>query len=450
MYWEQAIQQAARTDIGLRRQNNEDALAVHLCGDPVEWHRRGHLLIVADGMGGHAVGELASQIAVETIPHSFLKSKEGDAKTALARAIVEANSRIHEKGTQNQDFLNMGTTCTALALTPRGAIIGHVGDSRAYRLRRDRVDQLTFDHSLEWELERRHGNSRAAVDLSQHRNIITRSLGPERVVDVDIEGPFIVLPGDSFVVCSDGLSNQVTDEEIGAVVRELSPEKSARLLIHLANIRGGPDNSTVIVARVGELPANVAPPPELADDEEDSAMDWSWLAGFWLLAMLFVAGVAVFLFRNAIAGASLSALSGMGLVALSILALKRGQQLETQYTEDSRTNLWRPHRTAVALSSRELYERLTQIEVELQTAARTDGWKVSWSDHASAMGGARTAAREKRFARAVDELGRAIDALMTGVPRTADEGGAKDKNGGRGEKEERSNGAASPQRRPAS
>ncbi|CAK9069542.1 Uncharacterized protein SCF082_LOCUS34797, partial [Durusdinium trenchii] len=95
---------------------------------------------------------------------------------------------------------------------------------------------------------------------------------------------------------------------------------------------------------------------------------------------------------------------------------------QTQYAEDSRTNLSRPHRTAVALSSRDLYDRLTQIEVELQTAARTEGWNVSWSEHASAMGGARTAAREKRYARAVDELGRAIDALMTGVPRTADEG----------------------------
>ena len=449
MYWEQAIQHAARTDIGLRRQNNEDALAVHLSGNPVEWHRRGHLLIVADGMGGHAVGELASQIAVETVPHSFLKSKEGDAKTALIRAIVEANSRIHEKGTQNQDFLNMGTTCTALALTPRGAIIGHVGDSRAYRLRRDRVDQLTFDHSLEWELERRHGNARGSMDLSQHRNIITRSLGPERLVDVDIEGPFIVLPGDCFVLCSDGLSNQVSDEEIGAVVRELSPEKSARLLIHLANIRGGPDNSTVIVARVGELPANVAPPPELVDEDEDTTMDWSWLAGFWLLAMLFVAGVAIFLFRNAVAGASVSALSGIGLVALSILAVRRGQQAQTQYAEASRTNLSRPHRTAVALSSRDLYDRLTQIEVELQTAARTDGWNVSWSEHASAMGGARTAAREKRYARAVDELGRAIDALMTGVPRTADEGNNNQGAGSSG-KAGQTNGAASPQSRPAS
>ena len=117
MYWEQSVQWDAATDIGLRRQNNEDSHCVHLCRDEAQWRRCGHLFVVADGMGGHAVGELASRIAIETVPHTFLKSAASDPRKLLQEAILAANHAIHERGTQNVDFLHMGTTCTVLALT---------------------------------------------------------------------------------------------------------------------------------------------------------------------------------------------------------------------------------------------------------------------------------------------------------------------------------------------
>src|SRR5712691_4175175 len=156
MRWEQKVQYASLSDIGFRRRNNQDSCVVMLSPDVETFQARGHLFIVADGMGGHAVGELASKIAVDTIPHTYFKNRSGDMPAALSAAIHDANTAVHEKGSQNVDFNRMGTTCVALALGPQGAVIGHVGDSRLYRVRREQIDQLTFDHSLEWELIR-HG-----------------------------------------------------------------------------------------------------------------------------------------------------------------------------------------------------------------------------------------------------------------------------------------------------
>lgn len=417
MFWEQSVQCAVETDIGLRRKNNEDAAGVHICQDELQWRRSGHLFVVADGMGGHAVGELASRIAVETVPHTFLKT-EGDPRSTLVQAILAANQAIHSRGTQNVDFHHMGTTCTALALSSKGAVIGHVGDSRAYRVRRDRIDQLTFDHSLEWELERQNGGAlEGMLDFSQHKNIITRSLGPEQTVEVDVEGPYLVLPGDTFVLCSDGLSNQVDDQEIGAIVRDLSPRQAAKLLIHLANIRGGPDNSTVLVVRVGELPANVV--PNLPDDPDGDHfhLGWSWLVGFWIGAFAVVAGVAMLVLGHPMKGGLLTVFATFMLTLLTIGAIRQQRRMTREDRDLSQTNLWRPHRTAVALASQQLLERLTEIETELQRSAREDGWNVNWKEHELAVQAARQAHQEKRFARGVRHIARAIGVIMDELPR---------------------------------
>ena len=119
MRWEQKVQYATISDIGMRRKNNQDSAAVQLCGDHEVWSQYGHLFIVADGMGGHAVGELASKIAVDTIPLTFFKSRADDTQKALLEAIENANAAINERGTQNEEFKRMGTTCVALAsITP--------------------------------------------------------------------------------------------------------------------------------------------------------------------------------------------------------------------------------------------------------------------------------------------------------------------------------------------
>ena len=217
MIWEQTVQYASISDIGLRRRNNQDACTVQVCSEQQEWQRRGHLFMVADGMGGHAVGELASKIAVDTIPHTHYKSQHPELSDALREAIETANHAIHERGTHNRDFERMGTTCSTLVLGPSGALIGHVGDSRVYRVNQGKICQLTFDHSLQWELIRQGRMKPEDVYLHQPRNVITRSLGPEPEVDVDVEGPWPVEPGDTFILCSDGLTGHVADTEIGAI-----------------------------------------------------------------------------------------------------------------------------------------------------------------------------------------------------------------------------------------
>ncbi len=171
---------------------------------------------------------------------------------ALRKALVEANAEIFRRGQANIEFRSMGTTASALTLLPEGAVLAHVGDSRVYQLHGDQLYQLTFDHSLVWEMQ-------AAGEVTDEtarsgvipKNVITRSLGPNPSVQVDLEGPFPVAVGDRFLLCSDGLSGQVSDEEIGAFLR-VPPDKATQIFIDLSNLRGGPDNITAIVIEVTE------------------------------------------------------------------------------------------------------------------------------------------------------------------------------------------------------
>jgi serine/threonine protein phosphatase PrpC len=244
-----SLEYCERTDIGLRRANNQDAKAVLAPWSREQFRRRGWLFVVADGMGAHAAGEMASAIAAEQVPLAYEKLAARSPPLALHSSIRHANAEIHARGQSSPDLRGMGTTCTALALGPRGVLVGHVGDSRAYRVRRGRIEQLTCDHSLAWELE---ATATEGTVINAPRNIITRSLGPHEAVRVDMEGPFPVEAGDLFVLCSDGLSGQVEDAEIGLLTELLDPTESAAALVGLALVRGGPDNITVIVARAGE------------------------------------------------------------------------------------------------------------------------------------------------------------------------------------------------------
>ncbi len=235
----------------MRRSSNQDCFAIALAEDRDQWEHAGHLFIVADGMGAHAAGELASRMSVDLIPHHYAKLNRGDAPAALMRAMEEANQEIYRRGQANPEFRSMGTTACALALLPMGAVVSHVGDSRVYRLRGTTLEQLTFDHSLVWEM-------RASGDLSEEalrsnaipKNVITRSLGPSPTVQVDLEGPFPLQRGDRFLLCSDGLSGQLTDEEIGMLLGTLDIDKAVRGMVDLSNLRGGPDNITVVIAEV--------------------------------------------------------------------------------------------------------------------------------------------------------------------------------------------------------
>ena len=245
------IEYAQLTDVGVRRSHNQDNYAVLLANDEDQWRQRGHLYLVADGMGAHAVGEKASEQAVGLIPHNYQKYASQGPIVALRKSFIEANASIHACGQANPEFEGMGTTGSALLLRPEGAWIGHVGDSRIYRVRDGIIDQITYDHSLVWEYARlKHLDPDEVVDIPS--NVIHRCLGPEAEVQVDIGGPYPLQGRDIFVLCSDGLSGLVSDPEIGAVVTALPAAEAARFLVDLANLRGGPDNVTVLVVKLGD------------------------------------------------------------------------------------------------------------------------------------------------------------------------------------------------------
>lgn len=267
MNWDDTIIDASATDTGMRRQNNQDSHATVRASNLETWKRRGHLFMVADGMGAHAAGELASKMACDLIPHGYMKAKAGSPGEAIAKAFRDVSAQIHMRAAANRDFDGMGTTCTSLLLLPEGALVAHVGDSRAYRIREGRIDQLSFDHSLVWELVRRNHLTREQANVSIPKNVITRSLGPAEV-DVDLEGPLAVREGDVYLLCSDGLSGPVEDPEMGAFAAHFHPRDAGRYLVHLANLRGGLDNITVVLVRIGPW---VDPESGEVDQQDPSA-----------------------------------------------------------------------------------------------------------------------------------------------------------------------------------
>ena len=221
-----------------------------LAGSEADFQQRGHVFMVADGMGGHAAGELASKIATDVISLDYRKLLDQTPPEALLSAVLDANHQIHVRGQASPEFRGMGTTATILVLLPTGALLAHVGDSRCYRVRGNRIEQLTFDHSYVWEMQAAGQLPEGGIPGFISKSSITRSLGPHPTEQVDLEGPHPVQAGDTFLLCSDGLSNQVKDEEIGLVLSCLPPAEAVHALIELACLRGGPDNITAVVVRV--------------------------------------------------------------------------------------------------------------------------------------------------------------------------------------------------------
>ncbi|XZE21464.1 PP2C family protein-serine/threonine phosphatase [Pirellulaceae bacterium SH449] len=245
---------ASATHVGMRRRNNQDNHAVLMAPDGASWEKFGHMLIVADGMGAHAAGELASQLAVEHIPLHYRKLFRGSSSEALELSMIETNAEIFRRGQANPEFRSMGTTACAVTIVPEGAIVAHVGDSRVYRLRGNHFEQLTFDHSLVWEMRATGDISEEAIRNSTiPKNVITRSLGPNPSVVVDIEGPYPLQVGDKFLLCSDGLSGQLGDEELGTLLMLLDIDTAVQAMVDIANLRGGPDNITVVIGEVRSL-----------------------------------------------------------------------------------------------------------------------------------------------------------------------------------------------------
>jgi protein phosphatase len=240
---------AGRTDVGAVRQTNQDALGECAAGGL-------RAFVVADGMGGHAGGETASRITVETLQAVFAEAGGGVGER-LRAALETANRRIHEEQLRDPRLSGMGTTGVALGFGPDGAFVANVGDSRAYRMRGGSLQQLTRDHSVVAELERRGYITAAQAAVHPRRNEVLRSLGTEESVEVDID-PVEVAPEDVFLLCSDGLSGVVPDAEIAALLVRQPAEDAARALVEAALAAGGPDNVTVQIVRA---PAHAFEPP---------------------------------------------------------------------------------------------------------------------------------------------------------------------------------------------
>jgi protein phosphatase len=235
---------ASKTDIGQVRQANEDSCDTFAREDGTR------LLVVADGMGGHRGGATASSTTVATIAEIFDAEASARPSDMLGRAIEAANARVFEMAQQDPELEGMGTTVVAFHLDARGrGTVAHVGDSRAYRYRNGRLEPLTTDHSVVAEMQRRGLLSADEAAVHPRRNEILRSVGV--LPDVEVEVADVdVHPGDRFVLCSDGLSGVVTDDEIAAVVQAESPEGAVDTLIRMANERGGPDNITVQILSI--------------------------------------------------------------------------------------------------------------------------------------------------------------------------------------------------------
>lgn len=234
------LRAGSASDVGRVRTNNEDELLV-----------TDRLFAVADGMGGHAAGEVASLIAVEALKAAFERDRTAD---GLADAVREANRAVWRRAAEQPELRGMGTTVTATALVDEDGeellTLANVGDSRAYLLRDGELDQITDDHSLPEEMVRRGELAPEDAALHPQRHILTRVLGMDEEIEVDC---FRIIPfkGDRILLASDGLTNELTDDQIASVLRRLSdPEETANELVRQAKASGGSDNITVVVIDV--------------------------------------------------------------------------------------------------------------------------------------------------------------------------------------------------------
>jgi PPM family protein phosphatase len=232
---------AFRSHPGCRREDNEDFVGAYAPAEPDE---RGSLFVVCDGMGGHAAGEVASRLAVETLVESWVARTGGNAHQTLRSAVRSANSMVFSASLDSATR-GMGTTLTSLALVGGEAVVGHVGDSRCYRVRHGQCEQLTSDHSRVGEMLRMRLITPEQAKNHPARSQLSRSLGGEPAVQVDIvRNP--VAPKDGFVLCSDGVWDLVSMREIAHATAK-GPVDGAEELIAMALDRGAPDNVTVVV-----------------------------------------------------------------------------------------------------------------------------------------------------------------------------------------------------------
>jgi protein phosphatase len=245
------VSASVKTDAGCVRETNEDN-GRHITPFANETQKkRGTLTIVADGMGGHSSGEVASEMAIELISRFYYEEESSASDQALKKAIEHASHEIYKTSVTDEKYFGMGTTVVALVLLNDTAFVAHVGDSRLYRLRERQMELLTIDHSQVMEMVKQGIISFDEAHTHEDKNIILRAVGTQPKVEAEVSEPFPIQIGDEFLLCSDGLSDMVEDKEIHNVwVRADDIHSASEQLIELAKARGGHDNITVGIVRV--------------------------------------------------------------------------------------------------------------------------------------------------------------------------------------------------------
>lgn len=244
----------AKTDLGRVRENNEDKYEFYVTEDERLLATRGLVFLVCDGMGGHAAGQIASELAAKTFIDVYIHHPAADAVQAMTAGVHAANRFVNDVGRTVPARRGMGTTLSGLVLLEGQAYTVQVGDSRVYRLRGGELLQLTFDHSWVEEQIRLGVLTHEQAETHPYKHVLTRAIGTEGVVEPDIERHDVRV-GDVFLLCSDGLLNHVNDDRIGQIMRENGLQEAAWKLVADALLGGGSDNTTVLLVRIDELSA---------------------------------------------------------------------------------------------------------------------------------------------------------------------------------------------------
>ncbi|HVF07183.1 MAG TPA: Stp1/IreP family PP2C-type Ser/Thr phosphatase, partial [Actinomycetota bacterium] len=350
------------TDLGRVREVNEDSFLVEA-----------PLYAVADGMGGHRGGDVASRLALETI-ETLLHRVD----TSLADRVREANRAVYERSTADQRVSGMGTTLTAVVVDRGTVQLAHVGDSRAYLLRAGGLRQITHDHTLVARMVKAGEITRDEAAVHPHRNVVTRSLGTEPTVQVD-EGTISLLDEDRVLICSDGLTGMVAEQQIQAILEaEPDPQRAADRLVKAANRAGGVDNITVIVLDAhneeGDPPPGELPPPS-------PRLDLKRVVAGVLVGLVIVAA-ALFAVRAYVerqwyvgdAGGTVAVFNGIPARPFGISMSSVSSQFDDlPVAEVTQLELYRDLAEGITVESeQEALDRVEQIRADLQARAAAE------------------------------------------------------------------------------
>ncbi len=242
----------AKTDLGRVRENNEDKFEFFVPEDEFTLAAKGMIFVVCDGMGGHEAGQIASELATKTFIDVYLSHPSTETEISLRAAVSAANRFVQDVSRAIPSRRGMGTTLSALVMIQGQGFIAQVGDSRVYRMRDGNFEQLTTDHTWVEEMVRAGVMDRAVAESHPNRHMILRAIGVEQEVEPDIF-TFQLCAGDQYLICSDGLTNHVLDQDIADHLSTFGPSEATWKLINSALIGGGSDNATAIVARIDLL-----------------------------------------------------------------------------------------------------------------------------------------------------------------------------------------------------